>query len=270
MKKKSLLIILTLSVIGLILAIPFDLSISQFLFNQNNLLGRFGEAVGEVPGILVGVFGCAALILTYKKNSKFSKISSFIFGSLFLVLLSFMAASLPTHYIESPSWVTYLFTLIYLVGAIYLVKKTPETSYPTLRKYAWVAVLTLLTETIVVNLIKFGWSRVRYRDLVESTSAFSAWFIPNGFTGNTDHMSFPSGHVANAAVILFITLLPNVYLNLQKYRKLLVIFSFIWIALIMVSRIIMGAHFLSDTIVGMWVTILSILLYQNVFKIEKE
>ena len=60
MKKKSLLIILTLSVIGLILAIPFDLSISQFLFNQNNLLGRFGEAVGEVPGILVGVFGCAA------------------------------------------------------------------------------------------------------------------------------------------------------------------------------------------------------------------
>jgi len=270
MKKNILIPLSVLSIIGLILAIPFDLPISQFLYDQSNLLGRFGEAVGEVPGVLVGVFGCAALLFTYKRNSKFSKISSYIFGGLFLVLLSFMAAGLPTHYIEMPSWVTYVFTIIYIFGAVYIVKKTPEALYPKLRKLAWIAVLTFITETIAINLIKFGWSRVRFRDLLESTEAFSAWFIPRGFTGNTEYTSFPSGHVANASVILFITLLPSVYQKLRKYQNWFYVISFVWIGLIMVSRIIMGAHFLSDTIVGLWVTVVILQLFQIVFKLKKE
>ena len=57
MKKNTLFVVGGVSILGMILATLFDLSISQFLFDQSNLLGRFGEAFGEVPGILVGVFG---------------------------------------------------------------------------------------------------------------------------------------------------------------------------------------------------------------------
>ena len=179
-----------------------------------------------------------------------------------------MAAVLPIHYFHLPSWFAYLTALTYLVIAIILVKKIPQEKHSLLRKFAWIAVLTLLTETIMINLIKFGWSRVRYRDMLESTKAFSAWYIPHGFTGNTEHTSFPSGHVANASVMLFITLLPNIYIKFDKYKKLLSYSCYIWIGLIMVSRIMMGAHFLSDTIVGMWVTILILMMYVKVFKIE--
>jgi len=266
--KKILLIVGT--IIGLGLAIPFDLLISQSIFYTSNILGLLGEAFGEVPGILIGAFGCAALIFTFKKKSNYSKYSSIIFGSIFLILLSYMAAILPAHYLGLPTWSTYLLAIIYLIIVVYIVKKTPDTSYPYLRRIAWIAVLTLLSETILVNLIKFGWSRVRYRDLLESTSAFTAWFIPNGFTGNTEFTSFPSGHVANASMILFITLLPNVYPRLHKYKTLLLSSSIIWIVLIMVSRIIMGAHFLSDTIIGFWITFFCLIVYQSVFKIKKE
>ena len=208
--------------------------------------------------------------MTYKKNSKFYKISSYLFGGVFLILLSYMSAFLPSHYINMPSWLTIVIAVIYLVLAVILVKKIPESHYPKLRKLAWIAVLTLLTETLLINLVKFGWSRVRYRDLLESTEAFSTWFIPHGFSGNSEFTSFPSGHVANASVILFITLLPSVYLKLSKYKNALTIISFVWIGLIMISRIMMGAHFLSDTIVGMWFTITSFMVYQKLFKFEKE
>ena len=269
MKKNTLILCAILSVIGLGLAIPFDLSFSQTIYDQSNFLGLFGEAFGELPGILVGVFGCAALLLTYKKDSKYSKISSFIFGSIFLVLLSIMAAFLPSHYIEMPTVVVVIVALVYAALALFIVKKTPESKYPLLRRLAWVAVLTLLTETLMINLVKFGWSRIRFRDLVDNTELFTAWFIPNGFSWNTDHMSFPSGHVGNASVILFITLLPSVYLKLSKYQNALLMGSFVWIVLIAISRIIMGAHFISDTIVGMWVTIISLIVYQKRFKIEQ-
>lgn len=268
MKSLNYKIIFVISIIGLVFATLFDLQISQFIFNDKSTLGLIGEAIGEVPAMLIGVFGCASLIITYKKNSLFSKISSYFFGGIFLILLSYMAAFLPIHYFNLPSWFAYLTAIIYLVLTIIVVKKIPYEKHSLLRKLAWIAVLTLLTETIMINLIKFGWSRVRYRDMLESTKAFSAWYIPHGFTGNIEHTSFPSGHVANASVILFITLLPSVYTNLNKVKKLLSYFSYIWIGLIMVSRIMMGAHFLSDTIVGMWVTILILLIYLKVFKIE--
>ncbi len=269
MKSINYKFLLVITLIGLVIASLFDLKISQLIFNDKSTLGLIGEAIGEVPGILIGVFGCAALILTYKRKSLYSKISSFLFGGIFLVLLSYMAAFLPVHYFHLPSWLTYITALIYLILVIIVMKNTPKDKYSLLRKLAWVAVLTFLTETIMINLIKFGWSRVRYRDLLESTEAFSAWFIPHGFTGNTEHTSFPSGHVANASVILFITLLPNIYTKLDKYKKILSYFCYVWIGLIMVSRIMMGAHFLSDTIVGMWVTVLILLIYVKVFKIEK-
>ena len=69
MKSINYKIIFVISIIGLVFATLFDLQISQSIFNDKSFLGLIGEAIGEVPAMLIGVFGCVSLIITYKKNS---------------------------------------------------------------------------------------------------------------------------------------------------------------------------------------------------------
>lgn len=250
MSKKEITIIVGVALIGLAIATRYDLQISQTLFDQSNWFGRFGEVFGEFPGLMVGVLSCAILVLTRNKQSVRSNLYSILFGGLFFIGLSLMAGTIPFIYMKLSWWYGTIITFFLISGSTFLLKKIPLSLYPTLRRIAWVGILTLFTTIVTVNMIKLGWSRVRFRDMLNSFSTFTPWFQSNGFTGNTKWTSFPSGHVATASVIIVITLLPRMITSLKKYTSLMMVISYGWILLIMLSRIFIGAHFLSDTIVG--------------------
>ena len=62
--------------------------------------------------------------------------------------------------------------------------------------------------------------------------------------------SFPSGHTANASALMLLSLLPCIRPALAKKRGLLFGIGFGWTCLVALSRVIMGAHYLTDTAVG--------------------
>lgn len=83
--------------------------------------------------------------------------------------------------------------------------------------------------------------------------------------------SFPSGHTANATTMLLLGLVPYLKPQLQKYQKALVAFGFAWAAIVALSRILLGAHYLTDTAVGFLVGFLSVYLICNfLFRSQKQ
>lgn len=111
---------------------------------------------------------------------------------------------------------------------------------------------------LFVQPLKVFWGRIRYRDLEALYSDFTPWYIPNGISG---HESFPSGHSAMGFVLISFFILFKNKKMLLKYG----IYSFIvfWALAVAASRVIIGAHYLSDVIVGSMGIVLSYLYFSQ-------
>ena len=122
---------------------------------------------------------------------------------------------------------------------------------------AVVIIFSVLFEELFVNVIKLICQRPRMRDLV-TLNDFVPWYklFGNHLKGD----SFPSGHSARAMGIIFITLLSD---NTNK-KKFMYLISAVWVISIMLSRIILGAHFASDTITGAYIMLLSFLIVKSI------
>jgi membrane-associated phospholipid phosphatase len=113
---------------------------------------------------------------------------------------------------------------------------------------------------LITTLLKSVWGRIRYRDL-HSMAEFCVWYKPCGRISN---YSFPSGHTAAISVILcFLQWKHNPYERVSLLRYVLVAGG---IALMAISRMMMGAHFLSDTIAGFLITYTLYLIWKYHFR----
>ena len=107
----------------------------------------------------------------------------------------------------------------------------------------------LFAELVITGGMKLLWGRVRYRDLLAagSNDAFTSFLKINGYTGNR---SFPSGHTASAATIYLAMFLPLLSKKCRQYRWLCFCVPFVYTSLVAYTRLVMGAHYLSDVAVG--------------------
>ena len=250
MKRTSVVSLLALATLALLLGTGYDLKISQVLVDKSNLVGRFGEALGEFPGYLVGAFSCAILLLTRKRASRWSVVSSLVLGGLSLALTVVFAAWLPFFYSGLPLWGSAMVGLVIVLGLVGLLRLIPRERYPEWRALGWVGAGTLAFTLVTVTLLKATWSRVRFRDLDASASAFTPWYWPQGYTGNPEWTSFPSGHVATAAVIFVVPLFASAFGANKGQLRLLKAFCLLWVFMVMVSRVLLGAHYVTDVVVG--------------------
>lgn len=141
----------------------------------------------------------------------------------------------------------FAFLITGLVAGVFIAmlrKKTADQLYELL-KIAVVTIIYLLSVLIVINIIKVFWGRVRYRDMTDPAQ-FSYWFIPQGINGNR---SFPSGHTANAATLYVVTMLAPLVKKIWQ-KILCYILPLLWIVVMAVSRVMVGAHFASDVLFG--------------------
>jgi membrane-associated phospholipid phosphatase len=106
--------------------------------------------------------------------------------------------------------------------------------------------------------LKIFWGRIRFRDLAENYSNFSAWYIPQGFTGND---SFPSGHAAMDWMFLSLF----VFIVDKPFYKRIILKGLIisWALAVCVSRVVIGAHYTSDVLFGAFAMIISYLFLIN-------
>lgn len=159
-----------------------------------------------------------------------------------------------------------VFAAVILIAEYFSAKSIAEHHGDELYRAGVFGLQLFLIVLLAFNLMKLGWGRERYRHMAAAGTfaGFSPWYLPQGLASGNEFMSFPSGHSANAAIMMWITLLPTFLPKLQNKEIVLKIAAFISIGPVMLSRIIMGAHFLSDVTAGMTVSLVVFyLLYQK-------
>lgn len=251
MKKKH---VIGLSIIGVLLLIfAFtDLQISKAVYNPTSSYGLLFQAIGEFPAAVIATFCTMSLILTRTKAKSVKYILGTIGYIVILLLFAFMAALLPITYLKGSKLLIPVLAVLYIYISYVIAKKYSITNRNELRNAAIVGVLTFVFVIIAFNLLKYAWGRERFRHMmtVGSFDGFSMWLIPHGPAAGDDFMSFPSGHSANSAIMIWITLIPTFVNSLKNKKNWFLLFAVAWIILVATSRVIMGAHFASDVTMG--------------------
>lgn len=250
----SLAVLLWLA--GLLTATFWDLQIDQKLYDPQNGFGIIMEVVGWYP-LLVPTLMLAFYYGTASKNTPVS-IPLRVFWWVGVFLCSGSMFGYCCRKLLQRGWIdgisdyrTYFWLAGNLLFAV-LVGVFVWKASPKIRRcirFIGIAGAVLAAENlIVITVIKQIWQRTRFATLMEAGSLtdFTVWYSPFGNGGE----SFPSGHTANAVSMLLLVALCDVCPKLRKYRVVMYGVAWGYIAAMAFSRIILGAHFLSDVLVG--------------------
>ena len=147
---------------------------------------------------------------------------------------------------------------------------------PTLGRRIVLILNCMAVMFIIYEIIKTGLPRPRFSLIQEHIDGvdFHAWYDPiknkdeliETFGIYSDNFkSFPSGHTANA--ILSIAILPGlaaVVPALRNKKKVLFVAGFVFGFLVLASRMVLGAHFLSDVSCGGFIaSVMSAVYYKR-------
>jgi len=154
--------------------------------------------------------------------------------------------------------------------------------YLTWMYFSIAVLLTIALSQGVVQGVKSIVGRQRYRTMrvlefygLNSLVDYSEWFVIHGKRSVSAEMlalgiakdgykSFPSGHTCSWAILFTLTVLPD-FLNLDekkriKIKGLLIVFTVLAVLLMAYTRVLVGAHFATDTLfAGGWTYLSTIL-----------
>ena len=122
--------------------------------------------------------------------------------------------------------------------------------------------LFIIAVLILTGIVKFYFARPRYRTTLAGYEdvGFRPWYSPGhgaealaqkfGCDINA-FRSFPSGHaLLNASAVCMFPMLSQVFPKLPRRNTVLAAAGVIWTFAVMLSRIVLGAHYLSDVSIG--------------------
>lgn len=269
MKRNKFLLFFPVALIwlaALVFAGFFDLDISLSVANPMSVFGRLLEIIGEIPAILFASFNCSLIAVCLLKRGTNGRDRLLAALSIIgMVGTAYYTTNATFGYIRD--WQKDLdkgfigdalkFTLVLLIAALisalflFIAFRIKHERLEEFLIPAAHCVEAAIITLIVIWCFKLGWGRVRFRQL-EDFSQFTPFYHPNGYNG---YYSFPSGHTANATVILTITY----YFGFLKGRakKLTPLFHTLlgfWIVIVALSRVMVGAHYLSDVLCGLAIT----------------
>ena len=217
-------------------------------------IGWFGKLVdflGELPSPVLGAL--AVCIIDINLRGKFRKkekiISVAVSSVIGFALMSYVAYKMMkalSGELFTGHYIIIIVIALTLAGLIrFIAENIPD---KTLKRLFAPALFTACAAFILLVFsegIKFKWGRVRFSELVAAGSpeAFTPWYKPNWFSGSR---SMYSGHTANATLLLLLPL----WVKGKKEKLALNICIPVWIVFIMISRLCLGAHYLSDIMFG--------------------
>lgn len=247
LKNKYVILIIFLMfflIIGL-----YDINISLSFYNPKDSFSSFLDLYGELLSpIFVFASSLIVIKLLINSNSKFLylyflTLSYSIVYSLYLIIYGF---SLNIKSIFFTFFILLFFLAIFAL--IYFIPKNKLHKF----KYAAIRIsLVSIISLVIVLILKFLWGRVRFRDMQDYISPFTPWYKINGINGN---FSFPSAHAANFSVLYGVTYLYK-FNNVKIYKTILNISILLFIFILSFTRVIVGAHFFTDIVVGISITI---------------
>lgn len=255
MNKKERIIVFVTGCIALTIFTFTDLQISTLLYTKN-LFGRILEVTGEIPFVFLALFGSVLLFrFRSRKNLAVNMITAVL--SIFMILnFLFMGGFMTWNYLcenlgEVPVVTAVVIGAILLAGALFLAFRIPEEHRHKAVTYGIIAVVYFLLVIVSMNVIKASWGRMRMREMTDTAEQFTRWYVITARGGfDNVYASFPSGHSMNSAAVILLTLLPAFVPALYGKDRLMKIISYTWVILVGSSRVVMGAHFASDVVMG--------------------
>lgn len=260
-KKHCIVLVYFLCLCLMIVASFYDLQIDVAIYNNQNFYAKFFDLFGELPFYALIPF-CLCAIATYLKNSEkgwhlalsficilFSFIMTCVcFQRFFGTLIEFYAV--------------FLLSILSISLLFYCLNKIKEETIFKLFRFSVFAIIYLVVILLCNQVIKMAWGRCRFYDMVdgENFALFTPWWSVNGFGGGK---SFYSGHVTSAMALLCLLPLARIlHIDKKKYFALnALIIAFV--VMVAVSRLIYGAHFLSDVTMAVIVCLsIYLLLYK--------
>jgi PAP2 superfamily. len=275
-----LLVLITLFILGIF----FDLKLSISVYNKTSVFGMIGASFGELPAWFMLSF---TSVIVYKVARLLENKSKRILCYIFSVILLFVSCGL-IYFSESVvynglseflnGWIRLLISLLLTSIFVFITFKviTVNDKY-TLIRIGFIVLLTIALQIGIGTILKYIWSRPRFRLIAFGSGEydvydlFRACYQPGrGLAGivfanekSEQFKSFPSGHTSSAACSLLFFFIPSLNTKLTKSIKariILIIFALIYTFAVAYSRIVYGAHYLTDVTFGFIITICSILL----------
>lgn len=293
MKKRfHLLIIIGVLLIGFIVGSFLDLQIDQAIFNKNNGFGLFMASFGVYPCYAGLAFIGGGLLSTTIKRKELP-----LWGQIICYVLSALAYGM-SIYLCGKEWpsvngyntpemapLSYGISAVVFGGvyvlAFFICRKGDI-------KQMW-RVLLVMTVIFVVSLLPAGFvikliiHRPRYRYAVRGGIVeFKNWwerfseykdYIGKEFEGFTlvkeEFKSFPSGHSGTGMIMAMFLPLASFFFPKLKGKEIILFYVGVaWGFIMMFSRLLVGAHYLTDTCMGSLIVMI-VYYVVNEFAIRK-
>lgn len=255
--KTNIIFFFCVVIAAMITAAFYDLQIDKALNNPENIFAIWFRNTGEIPGRLICPLAGTVLFYTYK--NRLQQIAGFI--------IAMGVSAYFGYYISKYFFVEHqmIYGLIYGIGfgivclAVGKYIKIPDDKKDILRQIAIIGVIVMFVQISAIEGLKYLWGRVRFRDLVAANrfDDFTPWYIINGINGNK---SFPSGHTAGAAMSYLLMFMPYLSDKYKKHSQMCFWIPCIYTSIVAYTRLVMGAHYLSDVTIGGAVSFIIVLI----------
>lgn len=252
---------------ALLAAVFCDLQLDKLLNNTENIVAIWFKNTGEIPGRLICPLAGTVLFYTYK--NKLQQIAG--------ALITLGGSAYFGYYIGKYFFIDenrMLFSIIYGLGfgiTCLIIGKFINFSdkhRDTLRQIAVLSIIIMFVQITAIEGMKYLCGRVRFRDLLAAGNyeAFTPWYKINGINGNK---SFPSGHTAGAGMSYLMMAFPYLSEKWKKRKTLCFSIPLIYTSVVAFTRLVMGAHYLSDVamggVVSFTIVIIAFSLYEKKF-----
>lgn len=253
------LVVIGILALMLIVGSLFDYQLSSALYDSTSFFALVFAGYGQYP-VTLSVSACAALL--WHKG-----IVSKVFSVFLEVLAVFLAVVDPLVGIKGMNiiFIVIIALLVTALNTLFFYNLGKNKDRKTINRYVAALLIVTFCSLILVNVIKVFFQRPRMRMIaVTPEASFQNWWVMGcdnyeflrglGIEAE-EFKSFPSGHSANAAILLIIMgALPLLEEKYYEKRNILFFGALVFVLLVAFSRIVAGAHFLSDVTMGIFVT----------------
>lgn len=280
----------------------FDLEISKLLassglsegnYYSTNIFGRFFEYIGSWPIFLLGSLAC--LIFMHKLYHSESKLRYLaIIFVVIIVVIFYKGYSDTLKYIcenhevkekiyDKSITKVILWLVSILTGGVlvYFYRNVDLEKNNNLFNLGLVILFSALFY-VSIELIKSPVGRMRFRamNLINDFSYFTPWYEISGardlLLGNSPVLkdgfkSFPSGHTFSAGISYALICMPyiNEKFNNKKWTIIWYVIPITFTGIVGLSRIVAGAHFLTDVLVGGTIAYVAVEVFKYIFIVRR-
>ena len=244
----------------------YDRAFSLAVFRPDNAAALFLERFGAAPGNLLFIlFPAGIFAAAFSGRAALSLVGGVALiaggGTLFAAGSAVFLSRLMEEgglNAAAAAALTAFFAAAAYVGFRAAAKKEPEAVY----KIALIGAATIICAHAAVAVLKIIWGRQRFFTMDDPLTQFTAWFVPQGRASGDAYKSFPSGHSCAAALLICLSLFPTYLPGAARFKKAVIVVLALYIPCVMVSRIVIGRHFISDVAVGAAIPIAIFFLFR--------